>query len=149
MNKLDLLKQSIRKNIPSLMEIGKGLLFLRKRIDAPDELEDILEFCGSSTYSVIYHNSEIDHFGRFDKKQPLGKIIGKEPMLNDVLAWFKLSKYEYAHFEGHYFLIYNGDEKCDPIEWDLSKPYLKDQSEQMIDFLYEEVLSNSTNYLIK
>jgi hypothetical protein len=147
MNNLELLKQSIRKNIPSLMEIERGLLFMDKMIDKETQqsVSCVLEFFGSVEYSILYYNHTLDSFGSYSTNRPFENIIGKEPMLNDVLAWFKLSKYKYAHFEDNYFSIYNSDEKCEPIEWDLSKPYLKDQSEELVDFLCEEVLTNNTN----
>ena len=68
-------------------------------------------------------------------------LAGKNIMLNDVLIWHSSNgRDKYSHFEVSkteaYFCIYDGEEK-ESIIWDLSKPYLKDQSEDLINFLTE------------
>jgi len=65
-----------------------------------------------------------------------------KPMLNDVLEWLH-NKYEtyrrhtidtYGHLNINYRYSY-GDEVVQMSSWDLSKPYLKDQSNELIDYL--------------
>jgi hypothetical protein len=75
---------------------------------------------------------------------------GQEPMLNDVLEWLKIKN----DYTDEYALTIGGDFlKMDFTQsqlglinhysnprWDLSKPYLKDQSNKLIEFLAEEVV---------
>jgi hypothetical protein len=76
----------------------------------------------SCEYRTDYFTSDLD-------------IVGKEPTLSDVLFWFNGLKYKYAHFEVDEFCIYDSDEPTEFIKWDLTKCYLKDQSEELIEFL--------------
>ena len=60
-------------------------------------------------------------------------------MLNDVLAWHSSKgRNKYSHFEvskeGSYFSIYDGEES-ETIVWDLKKPYLRDQSSELLEWL--------------
>lgn len=69
------------------------------------------------------------------------KLLGKPIMLNDVLKWHSMDgRDKYSHFEVSkteaYFSIYDGEE-TESIIWDLSKPLLKDQSEELISWLAE------------
>ncbi|WGU68233.1 hypothetical protein QIU19_13360 [Capnocytophaga canimorsus] len=77
------------------------------------------------------------------------EIIGHEIMLNDVLVWLKIktgcdiSKGRYAVLpNGEFvFIEYEQQEGFDIVKtfisWNLSSPYLKDQSEELIKFLYD------------
>ena len=64
------------------------------------------------------------------------KLLGKAIMLNDVLEYFKTSNYdgkvnmmlEHEAINGINFIVKN---------WDLSKPLLKNQSEELISWLAE------------
>lgn len=67
------------------------------------------------------------------------KLLGKAIMLNDVLKWHSYNgRDKYSHFEiskgEAYFSIYDGEE-AESIIWDLSKPLLKDQSQELISWL--------------
>lgn len=71
--------------------------------------------------------------------------IGHEPKLNDVLEWFEKMRqlpedtfFQDVFFQtnsGKFLEIY-GDSGL-LAKWDLTKPYLKDQSDELIDFLYD------------
>ena len=66
-------------------------------------------------------------------------LLGKNIMLNDVLKWHSSNgRDKYSHFEiskgEAYFSIYDGEE-TESIIWDLSKPYLKDQSKELLEWL--------------
>ncbi|WP_223559573.1 hypothetical protein [Chryseobacterium lathyri] len=64
------------------------------------------------------------------------KVIGKEPMLNDVLEWYD-EHVEITENNGQGFFtrgFYDQFENW--IEWDMSKHYLKDQSSELISFLH-------------
>jgi hypothetical protein len=131
--------EDIHKHIPSLLEIKRGQRF-QSVYYGEIVATNITKTTHKDTYSI---------YG-FDTKEGLPrdnyyprdlKLIGLEPTLNDVLYWFTfIKKYKYAHFELYYFSIYNGDEKTEPIEWDLTNPYLRGQSEELISFLFEEIL---------
>lgn len=74
-------------------------------------------------------------------------IIGLDPMLNDVLEWHSKYYSKNSHFEvfnivmnnekhpAGVFLDYSEEDTARFI-WDLSKPYLKDQSPELINFLH-------------
>ena len=91
--------------------------------------------CGKMVYS-IYGFDEKDGNPRdcyFPKDL---KLLGKAIMLNDVLEYFKTSNYdgkvnmmlEHEAINGINFIVKN---------WDLSKPLLKNQSEELISWLAE------------
>ena len=61
-----------------------------------------------------------------------------EPMLNDVLAWLNKIEHNkvcFMYYNGDFF-NYNDGVILLGISWNLEKPYIKDQSEQLINFLY-------------
>jgi len=69
--------------------------------------------------------------------------IPEPPALNDVLKWHSSNgRDKYSHFEVSkgeaYFSIYDGEES-DSIVWDLSKTYLHEQSNELIEWLAELV----------
>nr|DAG72853.1 MAG TPA: hypothetical protein [Caudoviricetes sp.] len=71
----------------------------------------------------------------------------KDPMLNDVLEWHSKFYAKNSHFEvfnivmnnekhpAGVFIDYSEEDTARYI-WDLSKPYLKDQSPELIKFLH-------------
>lgn len=75
------------------------------------------------------------------------ELIGKEITLSDVLLWHSAegrdSSSRFEVFEGKaMFLLYDVEEyrsvcyfETKRIDWDLSKPYLKDQSNELIEWL--------------
>ena len=117
--KLSELKVEMRKAIPRLMELSEGC---------------VIENEYKTKYKIYYN--EIRYYNVFNDElvsnsivKPLSKsynIIGKEPQLNDVLEWL-----------GNKFINNNTNYITQVLSlWDLSKPYLKDQSEDLINFLY-------------
>lgn len=87
----------------------------------------------------IYYPDE--YCFRIDDLSRISEIIGKEPMLNDVLKWV-LQNPRGKHFDptgmgGFMLRNYNTRGTVDFVEWDLTKPYLKDQSKELINWLYE------------
>ena len=58
-----------------------------------------------------------------------------DPMLNDVLEWYKNSQYENGVNVMHELLWTQTSEHILKL-WDLSKPYLKDQSPELISYLH-------------
>lgn len=136
MNNLEKIKQEIYKALPRLMEIQNGQRFESR-------------FYGVIIATKIEKIKSIYSIYGFDVEKGLPRseyyprdltILGIEPQLNDVLEWL-----------GKIMLI-NGYENTDPYyinilgeihnsksqllcKWDLSKPFLKDQSEELINYL--------------
>jgi hypothetical protein len=144
MTNLEILSTKIREAIPALKEYTNGCIIRQPRFNVFSQRfeEDIFDEYYIHN-GLVYNDNDESYCSVSDisgKFYSLDKyIIGREIMLNDVLLWFKIQEYKYGHFESHYFCIYNSEEKTEPIEWDLTKPYLKDQSQELIDFLLEEV----------
>lgn len=133
--KLNELKEAIRKAIPRLMELSEGC-----ELEKYGEKHKIHEVKNEKYYLTNILGGHIKY--EIDRDFT---IIGHEPKLNDVLEWLG---YNYAIVAGGGFLMKNtGDMNFKCIEvpnvdeyrhlkWDLSKSYLKDQSPGLIDFLH-------------
>lgn len=140
--KLDVIVKDIRQKLPRLMELEEGCW-----VNRYGEQGIIIEV-NKESYNTLVANQSVYHNLKNATKQD--EIIGKEPMLNDMLEWVKILKYfEDNRFKklyidcNGYFYIRDYDTEHQTLEdipeyikWDLSKPYLKDQSEELIDFLY-------------
>ncbi len=140
--KLQAVTEDIRVKLPRLMELEKGCLL--------ENDNDFIEICkklpktskyNDNFYQGFSYDDNCGHWFYENQIEDLDyKIIGKEPMLNDVLEWISLMHIEEIIFklEKHCFFI---KDDVIPIndwyEWNLSTPYLKDQSEELINFLYE------------
>lgn len=111
--KLKAVKVQIRKEIPRLMELREDCRFEFK--DIKFKVVHIDEYY-IQAIDELTSVTALEH-----SKKPEFKIIGSEIMLNDVLEY--LFKYK---IEPHGILVF----------WDLSSPYLKDQPEELIEFLY-------------
>ena len=130
-NKLNELTDAIRKALPRLMEIENGQIFNSKYYGLIQATQ--IEIHKANIYSIYgfdfkcglprsnYYLRELD-------------LVGKEPMLNDVLEWLN---YKFLHSNTNYNIdvVYR---------WDLSKPYLKNQSEDLINFLHS-IIKDETN----
>lgn len=76
------------------------------------------------------------------------EIVGLSPMLNDVLEWHQDYFSKNSHFEVESFTAedvkysigcfynYDSDDELEKYFWDLSKPFIKDQSPELIKFLH-------------
>lgn len=121
--KLQAVTEQIRKDIPRLMELSEGC--------------EITSFSGDTL--KIIHN-----YVSKDGEPASYYIKGHEPMLSNILEWFEKRRQlpEDTFFQdvlfqtnnGKYLEIY-GDSGL-LAKWDLSKPYLKDQNDELIGFLY-------------
>ena len=76
----------------------------------------------SCEYRTAFLNSDLE-------------LVGKNISLSDVLFYFNSLKYKYAHFEVDNFCDYGSDQPTEHYKWDLRKPYLKDQSNELIKYL--------------
>lgn len=143
--KLHTLETTIRKSIPRLMEVSEGCILKRKshfelysdyvilKIKR-DDFSTYTEIDGKHKGSFSIENEKLlDHF----------EIIGHDILLSDVFEWLGTlfnftidhkgviyQEFDY-YFEGGLDRDYNEVAKVD-----FSKPYLKDQSEEFWDFLY-------------
>jgi 3-dehydroquinate dehydratase len=123
----DLLKQKIQEVIPRLLEMSKGQLFTIKNMPFHYEF---LHFIYNDDEEIVeiatLYNGEVDVFDyEYFTNQHI-TIYGKEPMLNDVLFW--LNNQDNANILS--IMRFN-----DTFKWDLSNPYLKDQSSELIEWL--------------
>ncbi|GJQ07502.1 hypothetical protein CAPN010_16600 [Capnocytophaga cynodegmi] len=140
----------IRKDIPRLMELKEGCI-LMKRDTKYNPVYRKIVFTYNNTYYIPSKcfGLKVIEFSKenIDKDY---EIIGHEIMLNDVLEWLKklgfLTECSGLDFGGDSFyreeLVYddNGNflyKKTTFCEWNLPSPYLKDQSEELIKFLYK------------
>ena len=135
MSNYDLLKQKIQETIPSLKEFINGCIIetphwntFRQKFE-DDVFDEYYVFNGkvySDDNEIFCKVSEIESDFNLPKCR-----FGREPMLNDVLNYWskKTSIVTATGFKNQLHYIYS--------EWDLSKPYLKDQSEELIAWLLE------------
>lgn len=134
MNKLQVLEEQIRKALPRLMELGEGVLLRDKITNQILKIiylkKDRFSFVSIKTGDVSSNNLVKNIDEDFE-------IIGHDILLNDVLEWFqKFNKNNDVSFDLYgRFRIYNGNQYSQST-WNLFKPYLKDQSEKLIEFLY-------------
>lgn len=124
--KLQIITERIREDIPRLMELSEGCYVKLADHIKTNNSEDVVK---------------VIHYFPF-KSEEISKIIGHEPMLNDVLEWIDITyekgsmflKYVMFQTSKRFLEIWFGDKIF--AKWDLSKPYLKDQSIEFIEFLY-------------
>lgn len=134
-SKLEIIIAQIRKDIPRLMELREGLVFQFK-----DRVLKVLYKYDETRWKCV------DTFGvqgKFPDEviNKESKIIGHEIMLNDVLGWVSIKQGRYVLLPRGEFISIKYEENEYDIErtfvyWNLSSPYLKDQSEELIEFLY-------------
>ena len=138
--KLSKLKEAIQLVIPSLTDIGKGQIFESQfygRIVATKVTQH-----STSTWS-IYGFDEKDGLPR-DCYYPRDlKFVGKDIMLHHVLDWIKGLRTEihsinkYGHFHDR-----NWNGIC---SWNFKDPYLKDQNQELIDYLFDTLQTQGTD----
>jgi hypothetical protein len=158
MSNYELLKQKIQKKIPNLIKFEIGCKFKILNEYLPEKLFNevcvITDIHNSEWESLsyifekeyirgmqffkegklfntktpfIYELFDEYNYDSFESKQEdFIEIIGKDPMLNDVLFW--LNNLDNANILS--IMRFN-----DTFKWNLSKPYLKDQSTELIDWL--------------
>ena len=134
MKKLEELTREIREKLPRLMELEKGQKIVFLVADVPNSIyTGDIEIIGET--ATLLTNGDLDVGGY---KYNIGKhfeIIGKEPMLNDILQWFKESDMEDG-INKMYEIYWNKTSVHILQLWNFEKPYLKDQSHELIKFLH-------------
>jgi hypothetical protein len=158
MSNYDLLKQKIKEAIPNLMKLEIGCKFKIINEYLPEKLFNevcVITDIHNNEWESLSYIFEKPHirgqqyfkegklfntkspflYELFDKynydsfeseQEHFMEIIGKDPMLNDVLFW--LNNQDNANILS--IMRFN-----DTFKWDLSKPYLKDQSSELIEWL--------------
>lgn len=140
--KLQAVTEQIRKDIPRLMELSEGCKIICNGLKCeiikvlPNKIVEDVEL-------FAFENSgEVPNIVALWQYEDDFEIIGHEPTINDVLEWVnELPKNFRKLLIDSDGLIYkfamNGTlEWLQDIKWDLSKPYLKDQSDKLKEFLY-------------
>lgn len=133
MKELEELTQEIREKLPRLTELTEGQRLLTLVSDEPNDIyEGAYETIGIGAYLLENGNIEIGSY-----EYEIGKafeVVGKEPMLNDVLEWLQVkSQSDFEQGDKRYLTHFLAFKLS---EWDLSTPYLKDQSPNLIKFLH-------------
>lgn len=135
---------AIRKVLPRLMEPTEGCKIKFKR----------KYFSGSVTGRVIanYNKDVLIYSKEYDdtflRAIEHCEIIGHDILLSDVLEWssktFKNFRKLLIDDDGilYKFLINGMFGDAGGMYWDLSKPRLADQSEELINFLYNLIKNN-------
>lgn len=133
--KIEALSNEIRKALPYLMEFSEGCIVeyfedkTRYKVNGIDNRSKVRTTLYCSDLSTQYKQSST-----FTYNSNYYEIIGHEPMLNDVLVWLdKLNLCYYVSETGH---IYDAFITLSLSKWNLEKPYLKEQSVELVNFLY-------------
>lgn len=116
-SKLTAVENEIRKVIPRLMELREGCKLELPIYNSKNELIETIKSSIGQDFHIISEN-EIGYAGYYYEDIDFD-VIGHDVMLNDVLEWNELER-------GLTIITM----------WNLSTPYLKDQSEELIDFLF-------------
>jgi len=140
MSNYDLLKQRIQEAIPTLMDWSIGNIIKQIEGENSGDIYTIGYDCWLTSNGKYI---ELDDSLEYNLSDFI--LIGKEPMLNDVLEWLKsISEYtdKYCITIGGDFLKMNFIQSSFELinshtnpRWDMSKPYLKDQSTELIEWL--------------
>lgn len=134
--KLEILEKEIRKALPRLMKLSEGCKVFFENADGEIENGRIID-TDSYCLSVVCYGYDY----AVSKEEHEVMIIGHDILLSDVLEWLQQKTGADVYFTNETFELsiryHNGiDVSRKYIKWDLSKPYLKDQSEELIGFLY-------------
>lgn len=136
------IEADIRKDIPRLYELREGCIlqneWSKDFFKVYDETENHIR--------IFQLNSDVPNEQVINKKYintytPL-IIIGHDIMLNDVLEWIKFNAFSVEFQENGDFNLYRelklskSIERYGFVNWNLSAPYIKEQSEELIKFLY-------------
>lgn len=135
MTNLERLEKDIREKLPRLMELTEGCIFKSIKYTYKIIYYDKI----SKLFKVLYINDG-DCTWKYQEEIYNQTIIGHDILLNDILEWLGTINQDYT-FENNGFLLYYYEDGYCRIEgstkpkWDLSKPLLKDQPQELIDYL--------------
>ncbi len=132
--KLKAVTEDIRSKLPRLMELGEGCEFICEDV----KYQVILDL---EKWVITFDGNNIDKIHCGYIKDTRSKIIGKKPTILDCLEWInKIGRQATITWKGYFKsnkIDNRGQYEIVAFKIDLSKPYLKDQSEELINFLYE------------
>ncbi len=130
--KLKEIIEDIRAKLPRLMQLEKGCW-----IKQDENIGIIVQDCTNACFVWATNNLTMNHWFKSHLSNKC-KIIGKEPTLNDVLEWLNKKLSSTETFQSTELGELTKKEVLMVVleNWNLSKPYLKDQSEQFINFLH-------------
>lgn len=125
MTNLEKLEKEIRDKLPRLMELSEGCIvdinnLSKVRLTHPIVTNEDGRIC---TPYHVYTDF---------------KVIGHEVLLNDVLEWLGVISekgFPYAVLTDCSLTKWDSPDFVDAGKWDLTKPHLKDQSQELIEYL--------------
>lgn len=137
MKALEELTQDIREKLPRLKELTIGTIIKSKMEDRRNfiTVDAYYEIGYSEEYGLCSADDNHVNIDGYTYNANSFEIIGKNPMLNDVMEWFKYSDMRDG-INMMYEWIWVDTVKEVLRLWNLSKPYLKDQSPELITFLH-------------
>ncbi len=128
MKELEELTREIREKLTRLKELSKGCII--ESSEKVFEIDDLM-------YAVCDNDQIFDRFTDSWIFSDEYQIIGKEPMLNDVMEYLSIKAVEFAFTQNGFYAYDNYIERWgDFIPVNLQSPYLKDQSPELIKFLH-------------
>lgn len=140
--KLHAVETAIRKALPRLMKPTEGCLVIFRNVKNKKQSGKILYNFGQDFYRIFCKNESDEYLRRRNEVE----ILGHDILLNDVLEWLKelelsnkIKSFEIGFTPMGQFVI---KQKEVIVFWDLSKPRLADQSEKLINFLYNLIKNN-------
>jgi len=130
MTKYEQLKKRICEELPRLQDLKEGQNYLRKKKP--------LEFRCLDFYSdniLLYEPITCEaKWYKIHKLNRDFQVLGIEPNLSDVLEYIGVDYEEQPYYINVYGELMTS-KSVFKAKWDLSKPLLKDQSEELIDYL--------------
>lgn len=130
--KLQEIENQIREDIPRLMEMREGCLVIHRNV-----LIKIL-YEKHNHYAAVTAEWDNPRNWILDKDTEY-EIIGHEITLIDWYEWLLMktdNELYYYTIDGSVLAIHRDTEHIKDIPIDISKLYLKDQSEELINFLH-------------
>jgi hypothetical protein len=131
MTNLERLEADIRARLPRLMELTEGCRLIFQ--DKPKTIMLVDE--EPEKYVLVYSENKTGGWYSAEFIKSKATVIGKDPMLNDVLDWLDIKGIYAFTSDGEMIESYEGWDTPTKSKWNLSKPLLKDQSQELIDYL--------------
>ncbi len=132
--KLKAVTEDIRSKLPRLMKLEKGCW-----IKQDENIGLIVQDCTNACFVWATNSLTMNYWFKSHLSNKC-KIIGKEPTILDCLEWInKIGKQATITWKSYFksnIIDNRGLPEIVAFKIDLSKPYLKDQSEKLINFLY-------------
>ena len=148
MNNLEELQKEIRSKLPRLMEVERGCV-----LDHPFYNEHLI-CIGENTLDRLVFNrydllrkeydANVIQLPKSGIQENInGKrmsVLGKDILLSHVLEWLNIFGVKRITYEGSTytdcFRIHDVEQEGLPVTWNLSKLHLKDQNQELIDYLH-------------